>query len=280
MLAHNLRIQIQGKHHLQITVTALAAFAFSQCVFDPVNSQSTKSEASTNGNTNTNKEELFENQCLKRQMYTPKVPYPAWDYNWDGNETPETSLEAAKQGLTQTLKGKTRHVILVRHGQYEESSDKDEERVLTPLGRLQAIRTGKRLRDIMNGNGSETFPSSRFRGPCPIAAVRVSSMTRARETAELIAAELGLQVQEPDPDLNEAIPAPIVPIRHDIARTTEEIDQNHQRIERAFQRYFYRSNPCNITPDNEDKTVDEPQEEFEIIICHGNVIRYFFCRAL
>jgi serine/threonine-protein phosphatase PGAM5 len=196
-------------------------------------------------------------------MYKPKVPYPAWDYNWDGNETPETSLEAAKQGLNINVKGKTRHVILVRHGQYDESSEKDEERILTPLGRLQAIRTGKRLREIMNG--SESFAFTKFRGPCPISAIRVSNMARARETADLIAAELGLQVEEPDPDLNEAIPAPIVPIRQDLARTTEEIDQHHERIERAFQRYIYRCKPKqgNASPEN------EPQDEFEIIVCHG-----------
>lgn len=288
MLTNNLRIQIQGKHQL----AALATLAFSQCFFSSLNAQSTESEAATNSNSNadgytnaqsgadTKDEELFENQCLKRQMYIPKVPYPAWDYNWDGNETPETSLEAAKQGRGQAVKGKTRHVILVRHGQYDESSEKDEERILTPLGRLQAIQTGKRLREIMNG--SESFASTRFRGPCPISAVRVSSMTRAKETAELIAAELGLQVEDPDPDLNEAIPAPIIPIRHDIARTTEEIDQHHDRIERAFQRYIYRSQrkQRNKSCDNEDKTGDEPQDEFEIIVCHGNVIRYFFCRAL
>ena len=153
----------------------------------------------------------------------------------------------------------------MRHGQYDESSEKDEERILTPLGRLQAIRTGKRLREMMNG--SQAFAPSRFRGPCPISAIHVSGMTRARETAELIAAELGLKVQEPDPDLNEAIPAPIVPVRHDLVRTTEEIDQHHERIERAFQRYIYRSKPKqgNISPDDKD----EPQDEFEIIVCHG-----------
>jgi serine/threonine-protein phosphatase PGAM5 len=101
--------------------------------------------------------------------------------------------------------------------------------------------------------------------------VRVSDMARAKETAQLIAKELGssIQVDEPDPLLNEALPSPMIPIRPDIEGAEEEIDANHDRIERAFRKYIYRSTN---EEDNED--------EFEIIVCHGNVIRYFFCRAL
>jgi serine/threonine-protein phosphatase PGAM5 len=61
----------------------------------------------------------------------------------------------------------------------------------------------------------------------------------------------------------------MIPIRPDIKGAEEEIDANHDRVERAFRKYIYRSTN---EEDNED--------EFEIIVCHGNVIRYFFCRAL
>lgn len=100
-------------------------------------------------------------------------------------------------------------------------------------------------------------------------------MTRARETAELIAKELPntFLVDEPDPLLNEALPAPMIPIRPDIEGADEEIDANHDRIEQAFQKYIYRADAV-----GEDD--DENEDEFEIIVCHGNVIRYFFCRAL
>lgn len=215
---------------------------------------------------------LFENQCLKRQMYVPKVPYPAWDYNWDGKETPATSLEGHRQGLHKTVTGKTRHIILVRHGQYDEShKDDDQLQKLTPLGRLQAIRTGKRLKEMMQG--AQHFDSKEFRGPCPIKAIHVSNMTRAKETAELIAAELGMSVSTPDADLNEALPAPMIPIRPDITGATEEIDQHQNRIERAFQRYFYRNATREGSNEEENgeqnEGDDEDLDEFAIIVCHG-----------
>jgi hypothetical protein len=107
---------------------------------------STQAEASSNKNNNKKDAELFENQCLKRQLHQPKVPYPAWDYNWDDKAIPgKTDLEGHKSGKARKVKGKTRHIILVRHGQYDETFKEDEKRRLTPLGRLQAKKTGQRL---------------------------------------------------------------------------------------------------------------------------------------
>lgn len=235
-----------------------------------------------------NEEELFQGQCLKRQMHIPKLPYPLWDYNWDGKVTSDTSLEAFRegranasstkqkgkdgsyQGSSKSHKGKTRHLLLVRHGQYHEKHKEDELRRLTPLGRLQAIKTGKRLAEM--ARGSVNFDKDRFNGECRIKAIHVSDMVRAKETAALIAEQLeGIVVQTPDPLLNEALPAPMVPIRPDIKGATEEIDENHDRIEEAFHKYFYR--------DDTDSDDDE-NDDFEVIVCHGNVIRYMFCRAL
>jgi len=249
-------------------------------------------------------EELFENQCLKRQMYIPKYPYPAWDYNWDGRETPEISLEGHKQGLQKNVmdkknKNKTRHIILVRHGQYYDDESvhggEDHLQTLTPLGRLQAIKTGKRLKEIMLGV-QQYVPKESFRGQCQIRAIHVSNMTRAKETATYIATELGISVNTPDPDLNEALPAPMIPIRPDIPNAIEEIDQHHTRIERAFQRYFYRDTTTTTTTTRTDDTsagieqeqplnddderegnnntdiiaeLEEDLHEFEIIVCHG-----------
>lgn len=220
-------------------------------------------------------EELFENQCLKRQLFQPKLPYPAWDYDWDGHSIPgKNDLEGHKTGKARKVKGKTRHIILVRHGQYDESSQEDKDRILTQLGRLQATKTGQRLAEW--AKGYNYFEDPDFNGPLTmVPTIHVSNMTRAKETAQLICQELqkvrkDIHVASPDPMLNEALPSPMIPIRPDIQGATEEIDQNHDRIEKAFQHYFYR--------DVEQDKVDE--DEFEIIVCHGNVIRYFFCRAL
>jgi serine/threonine-protein phosphatase PGAM5 len=141
-------------------------------------------------------------------------------------------------------------------------SQDDKMRKLTPLGRTQAELTGKRLGEMQKGI-NKAF------GPCSFKIIRSSDMLRAKETAEIIAKHLeGVEVAAPDELLNEALPAPIIPARPGIL-DEQEIDENHDRIESAFQKYMYRG------PEG-----DESEHEFEIIVCHGNVIRYFFTRAL
>ena len=39
----------------------------------------------------------------------------------------------------------TRHIFLIRHGQYNQEGKTDEENYLTPLGREQAALTGDRM---------------------------------------------------------------------------------------------------------------------------------------
>ena len=122
-------------------------------------------------------------------------------------------------------------------------------------------------------------------GPCQIKALRVSNLTRAKETAQIIASYLpGIPLEEPDPLLNEGRPCHTIPggpmSDKDIALT----DAHHPRIEGAFQKYLYRSTTI-ILPDDkeeEEEVVDDgaidPHHEFEIIVCHANVIRYIMCR--
>ena len=179
-------------------------------------------------------------------------------------------MEGHRIGTAQDVRGKTRHIILVRHGQYEETSEDDEHRKLTPLGRRQATATGKRIAEYLKG--SDNFEDPSFHGPCHLKAIRVSDMTRAKETAELIAKELGdsYKVEEPDPMLNEALPSPMIPIRPDIKDAEEEIDENHDRIEQAFRKYFYRE----AGSDGEywKYYLVDDEDEFEIIVCHGALL--------
>jgi serine/threonine-protein phosphatase PGAM5 len=269
-------------------------------------------------NDETKKNELFEGQCLKRQMHKPAVPYPAWDYNWDGKMTSETSLEAFRDGIAsaavappteeeeedngsvqEKLKKqqekdasdgikqekkirtkKTRHLLLIRHGQYDMKPADEDKHVLTMLGRYQARQTGKRLAQI--ARGSQNFYPSQFNGPCNIKAIHVSNMIRAKQTAELIAEQLQPYtkkqdlLQKPDPLLNETLPAPMIPIRPEITGAAEEIDAHHERVEKAFQKYFYRDDLEEVDGEEED----DDEDEFEIIVGHGNMIRYFFLRAM
>ena len=155
--------------------------------------------------------------------------------------------------------------------------------------REQADKTGKRIAEIINGiEGDDRF------GPCNLKVVRVSNLTRAKETADIICKHLpSVKRSEPDPLLNEGRPCHNIPCGNVRKSTIEKIDENHPRIEEAFRKYFYRAplpridtdasieNESNaLTGNDENQENFQPKHEFEIIVCHANVIRYFFCRAL
>ncbi len=157
-------------------------------------------------------------------------------------------------------------------------------------------------------------------GGVTIKVIHVSNMVRAKETADLISHELrslnsgaGVPRTPPDPNLNEGRPAHVIPSRHPMDSLAVAVDG--PRIEAAFRTYFYRatekkkkdkkkeggevaikveekkgegakdaapSPPPPPTHPAGDATVAPPptKHEFEIVVCHGNVIRYFFMRAL
>ncbi|KAL3774083.1 hypothetical protein ACHAW5_009545 [Stephanodiscus triporus] len=266
----------------------------------------------------------------RRQLWRPALEYPLWDYNWDGRQpTPigrvggeeggddsRLMAEARRERLIRK-EGVTRHIILVRHGQYDETYKEDSRRLLTPIGRKQAELTGQRLGKLIRGV-NEQF------GPCRVRVVRVSDLARAKETADIIYESMDLErvdgenviKAKPDPMLNEGRTRlssnfharPRRPCHHipgGIAgpSVVERTDEQHPRIEEAFRKYFYRAEvpgtpteggggdcdvgldaPARGTSNGEDETprklVPHPQHEFEVIVCHANVIRYFFCRAL
>ena len=233
-------------------------------------------------------DEATEKSSDTNYMYKPKYPYPEWDSDWDDYHRRCGVDVSSADATTTNVKLPTRHILLVRHGQYEQGSSDDKNRVLTEIGQKQAKLTGQRLAAMMNvtslnvkaSKGSE---ATTFSGPCYIKSLHVSNMTRAKETADLIVNELNLvghnvAITEPDALLNEGLPAPIIPHRPDVGtpqQLEQEISENHDRIEAAFQKYFYRRNP---SPTMDDTSCAD--HEFEVIVCHGNVIRYFVMRAL
>ena len=80
--------------------------------------------------------------------------------------------------------------------------------------------------------------------------------------------------------------------------TIQKTDENHPRIEEAYQKIFYRApEPASMqkdgaaseekspssTPSTASSTSNKNDDnlvkhEYEIYVCHANVIRYFFCR--
>lgn len=92
----------------------------------------------------------------------------------------------------------TRHLILIRHGQYNLDGETDKERILTELGREQAKFSGKRLNDLQ----------------LPINQFVISTMTRAQETGKIILSQLddikGIEIKN-DSLIEEGAPIPPEP---------------------------------------------------------------------
>jgi serine/threonine-protein phosphatase PGAM5 len=145
----------------------------------------------------------------------------------------------------------SRTIYLIRHGEYnsEDKRDPDVGKELVPLGIAQARLLSSRLKSM----GVE-FTS-----------LISSTMTRARQTAMIINEdfpELNLQKSK---ILRECTPPTW---REDIMDDETESDLNEcvANLEKAFKEYFIPS-PDEI-------------ERYDIIVCHGNVIRYFVTKVL
>jgi serine/threonine-protein phosphatase PGAM5 len=138
----------------------------------------------------------------------------------------------------------TRTLILVRHGQY----DAEDGGKLTELGRRQADLTGTWLRHYLEGQRVDTLWSS--------------TLPRARETASIIEEKL------PEPRskarsasvLCEGIYSKVK--GYDIPANERQRDRT--RADEAFTRFFRTSRT----------------DRLEILVCHGNLIRYLVCRAI
>ena len=143
-----------------------------------------------------------------------------------------------------------RTIILIRHGEYEhdENCDEDVGCGLVVLGRQQARLTGDRLKAM----------------PIAFTSIQASAMTRARQTGKIIAGRfpgLDLVLQR---DIRECTPSTR---RKDIMEDLEpgEAAECEANLEAAWQRIFVPASHAN---------------EFDIVVCHGNVIRWFATRVL
>jgi len=180
------------------------------------------------------------------------VPVSRWDYNWDKREPYSLRKKTTDDEKPHPKPTATRHIYLIRHGQYDVEAEDDCDRKLTKIGQQQARFTGKRLKEI-----GITF--SHF---------YVSNMTRALETAKLITEELGCGEFNVDPILREGPPLPPEPPVSHWNPEQYEFHVEGPRIEAAFRKYIHRADP------------EQTEDSHELIVCHANVIRYFTCRAL
>ncbi|XP_044145965.1 serine/threonine-protein phosphatase PGAM5, mitochondrial isoform X1 [Bufo gargarizans] len=185
-----------------------------------------------------------------------------WDRNWDRREpmslvnlskiNGESGEEELNQHLIKHKPKATRHIFLIRHSQYTLDGKTDVDRVLTPLGREQAELTGQRLASL----------------GLKYSQIVHSSMTRARETTEIISKYLPGVKKSSSDLLREGAPIrPDPPVCH-WKPDVEQYYEDGPRIEAAFRNYIHRAE------------AKQEEDSYEIIICHANVIRYIVCRAL
>ena len=174
-----------------------------------------------------------------------------WDDDWDFRKSSPNKHKAVHQ------------IILVRHGQYDTRSKRDELRVLTPLGRDQAEAVGRHLRMLLDNQLIY-----------PIDTIYFSTKARASETYSLLypyLPEMPLHRRMPCSMLREGCVFRAVPEpnwgSHGLPRA-EQYLRDGSRVEAAFKNYIQRA------------PVDCEKSYSSLLVCHGNVIRYFVCRAL
>ena len=134
-----------------------------------------------------------------------------------------------------------RRLLFLRHGQYDE----EDTGALTLLGRRQARITARALAHE------------------PVDLIRVSTLLRARETAAIIAEAFPHLTPRASPLLREAIPTKL-PKRFGQPMDPGQVGRDRARVTKAAKSLFQ---PV--------KTARS-----ELIVCHGNIIRYLFCISL
>jgi serine/threonine-protein phosphatase PGAM5 len=152
-----------------------------------------------------------------------------------------------------------RRLLLMRHGHYDRVDNLgDEAWGLSPLGRRQAARTGRRLARLINH-----FPGQ-------LEGIYASPWPRALQTAQITAHELGVDRVRIKKYLHETIPlvpaAPNGSSTHPGLPVTSAGDRGEvsAQIKRIAARFFKGGNkPCTY-----------------LVFTHGNVIRYLLTESL
>jgi serine/threonine-protein phosphatase PGAM5 len=148
-------------------------------------------------------------------------------------------------------RGRPKRVLyLVRHGQFDTDAESPDGLGggLTALGRKQARLTAKRLSEL------------------PVSVIYHSDLRRAAETAALLHEALPRAQRRATPWLRECIPAVPQAFKQKFSRLpAAQLARDQRQAERAFRQFFRFS---------------RSGARHELLVCHGNLIRYFVCRVL
>jgi serine/threonine-protein phosphatase PGAM5 len=138
-------------------------------------------------------------------------------------------------------------LYLVRHGQYHGADAATGTlEVLTPLGRRQAVRTGRRLAAL------------------PFDAIWHSDLPRAVETAQILAEHLPGVPRRSSKLLREGIPTVAAHFSPEFRPPRAQLLETRKRMDQAFDRFVRAGR----------------KPRMELIVAHGNIIRYLVRRAL
>jgi serine/threonine-protein phosphatase PGAM5 len=152
---------------------------------------------------------------------------------------------------TNNKKKGIRIIYLIRHGQYNHKDKRSPfmGKGLVPLGIAQARLVATRLKSL-----GVVFSS-----------LYSSTMTRAKETAMVINKDFPYLKLKKIRIISECTPTTRrLDIMKEVSR--EEVKECEANLDKAFNRFFIPS------PDEKPR--------YDIIVCHGNVIRYFITKIL
>lgn len=144
-----------------------------------------------------------------------------------------------------------RNLFLIRHGEYvrEEGCDEEVGCGLDALGREQARLVAARLDGL----------------PLAFTSLQSSPMTRARETAAIIAAHFPQLAHRIEGDIRECTPP---------TRRQDVMDGLEPGEAAACETQLAAAAARLLVP------ATGGADEHDIVVCHGNVIRWLVCRAL
>jgi serine/threonine-protein phosphatase PGAM5 len=154
----------------------------------------------------------------------------------------------------------TRTLHLVRHAQHKRLPYDGPENELT-------LEQANQLDGGLTGMGREQamLTAQRFRGT-PVNAVHSSSLPRALQTAEIIAQEFPNRITRTTRSLWECVPSAPPEFTGTFSEVPlEEPWQGRDQAEKAFATYFKPARGAS---------------KHDILVCHGNIIRYFVTRVL
>jgi len=141
-----------------------------------------------------------------------------------------------------------KYIYLVRHGQYNMDKQSETYGSLTKLGHYQAVCAAKRLSEY------------------PVSAIHSSSLNRAKETALSIMEKFSGITLKSHHLLKEGLPFVPNVIIKERGLDKYAIKHDRERMEKAYKEFF--------TPYKKDG------DKHEVFVCHGNIIRFFLCKAL